>query len=450
MSELPVLTAVTGAWEATLVAGLERTATGVHVVRRCVDLSEVLSATAAGLARAVVLSADLQRLDRDAVAHLLAAGVAVVGLVDPGDAVAGRRLRNLGVLRVLPADSPADEVAAAVTAAVEELTERRAAPAALDVRTGDPGSAVPPHPAVTTGELPTVGGMGRIVAVWGPTGAPGRTTIAVTLAAELAKAGATVLLVDGDTYGASVAQTLGLLDESAGLAAAARAANHGGLDAARLAGLALTVAPGLHVLTGLPQPRRWAELRAAALETVWQEARRVADWVIVDCGFSLEADEEVSFDTAAPRRNAATLSAVQAADIVLAVGAADPVGLHRLVRGLPDLAETIPAGQPIRVVVNRVRSSAVGARPEQRVREALARYAGVPDAILVPDDRAACDAAMLGGRSLTEQAPKSPARAAVAALAGELSAAFAAEPSQAAAASRDRRRRRRRADRHLR
>ncbi|MFZ5872503.1 MAG: chromosome partitioning protein, partial [Actinomycetota bacterium] len=58
---LTVLTAVTGAWEAPLVTGLER-GTGVVVVRRCADLTELLSAAAAGQARAVLLSADLRRL----------------------------------------------------------------------------------------------------------------------------------------------------------------------------------------------------------------------------------------------------------------------------------------------------------------------------------------------------------------------------------------------------
>ena len=55
--------------------------------------------------------------------------------------------------------------------------------------------------------------------------------------------------------------------------------------------------------------------------------------VVVDCGFSLEADEEISFDTVAPRRNGATLAVLSDADLVLAVGSADPPGMERLVRG---------------------------------------------------------------------------------------------------------------------
>jgi MinD-like ATPase involved in chromosome partitioning or flagellar assembly len=418
---LTVLTAVVGSWEAPLVSGLERSAAGVQVVRRCADLVELLSAAAAGLARAVVLSADLQRLDRDAVIQLTAAGVAIVGLVAPGDPMAADRLINLGVQRVLPADTPTEEIAEAVTAAVAELAQVQAELARARLGLADPGAALPAAPTGRRAGPPAPARpQGRVVAVWGPIGAPGRTTVAVTLAAELAAMGPETLLIDADTYGASIAQTLGLLDESAGLAAAARAANQGRLDVGRLAELAAPVSERLRVLTGLPQSRRWPELRSAALDTVWQHARKLAAWTVIDAGFGLEADEELMFDTAAPRRHGATLSALTAADLVLAVGAAEPIGLQRLLSGLQDLAEVLPAGLPTRVVVTRVRDGAVGPRADERIRAALERYAGVRDAILIPDDRASLDAAMLTGRSLTEQAPTSPARAPLAQLAAQL------------------------------
>jgi MinD-like ATPase involved in chromosome partitioning or flagellar assembly len=264
------------------------------------------------------------------------------------------------------------------------------------------------------------------VAVWGPTGAPGRTTVAVTLAAELALAGSPALIADADTYGPSVAQTLALLDESAGLAAAVRAANQGALDLQRLSVLAPAVQPGLRVLTGIPRPGRWPELRPSGLKVVWHLARSLAAWTVVDCGFGLESDEELSFDVTGPRRNGATLSTLAEADVVLAVGSADPLGLHRLVRGLQDLREVLPPSVPRRVVVTRVRESSVGAPAGQKVLDALARYAGVPDPVLIPDDRPACDAAMLAGRSLAEVAPQSPARRALAGLAAELAAELAA------------------------
>ena len=426
---LPVLAAVEGSAEAVLVAGLERSASGVRVARRCADLAEVLSAAAAGLGRAAVLSSGLPRLDRDAVWQLEAGGVAVVGLADPADDAAAARLTGWGVRRVLPADADPDLVAAAVIAAVEGVAvEHRPggrpadAPPPLGGLLGVPPVPAPGDPAAgaPAGPEPGEGLPGRLVAVWGPAGAPGRSTVALTLAAELAALGRPTLLVDADTYGASVAQSLALLDETAGLAAAVRAANNGMLDDVRLASLAPLVGPGLRVLTGLSRPQRWPELRQSGLLEVLDRARSVARWVVVDCGFCLESDEELSFDTRAPRRNAATLVAVEAADLVLAVGGAEPVGLQRLVRGLQELRDVVPPGTPTRVLVNRVRGSAVGDAPQVRVTDALTRFAAVPDPVLVPDDRAACDAAMLAGRTLTDSAPQSPARLALAALAAEL------------------------------
>ncbi len=91
LMSLPVLVAVSGAGEAPLVAGLEVPGSAVRVVRRCADLSELLSAAAAGLARAVVVSADLPRLDAEAVARLHELGLVVLVLVAPRPGC-GRRL----------------------------------------------------------------------------------------------------------------------------------------------------------------------------------------------------------------------------------------------------------------------------------------------------------------------------------------------------------------------
>jgi MinD-like ATPase involved in chromosome partitioning or flagellar assembly len=434
---LPVLTAVTDRWEAPLVSGLEQVRGEVVVVRRCVDLADLLATAATGQAQAVVVSADLRRLDGEALTYLDSAGVAVVGLVEPGDEPAERRLRQLGIGEVLPADAPPREVAAAVAQAVTTRSTRSAlskeAPTTAGTALGDPRHALAePGPAVGPGreDDPRAVPAGRLVAVWGPTGAPGRTTIAVTLAAELASGGAETVLADADTYGGSVAQVLGLLDEAPGLAAAARSADHGTLDLAQLGRFAPSVSPRLRVLTGIVRPQRWPELRPAALGRVFELARRMSAWVVVDCGFGLEQDEELSYDTATPRRNGATLASLEHADTVVAVGSADPVGLQRLVRGLAELTELRPQAEPV-VVVNRLRSSAVGGSADSRVREALARYAGVADPVLVPDDRPALDAALLAGRTLTESAAGSPARQAVARLAARLEAsapARAVEP----------------------
>lgn len=409
---LQVFTAVTGAaWESELVGALDRADHGVTVVRRCVDVAELLAAAATGTGQAALLSGELRRLDVDAVARLDAAGVAVVGLVDPGDERAGDRLRQLGVRSVLSADADPEVIVRALRDAVAGIPSAGRSVA-------DPTAALPVLGApVEPDERPA--GTGRVVAVWGPTGAPGRTTVAVGLADEAARLGISTLLVDADVYGGVVAQLLGLLDESPGLAGAARQAATGRLDGEALLRLAWAVRPRLRVLTGLARADRWPELRPRAVAGVLAEARRLADLVVVDCSFSLEDDEELSFDTAAPRRNGVTLTVLESADTVLCVSGADPVALQRSIRGLDELRDTLPEVDPV-VVVNQVRRGPVPGDPRAEIVTALERFAGREVRFFLPSDRRATDAALATGRTVAEIAPSSPLRTALRSMAAAL------------------------------
>ena len=467
-----VITGLGPRWEASVATTLERVP-GVTIARRCADVAELLSVAQAGVGQVAVVSFDLRGLDLEVVARLRAKAIRVVGLHPADDEQAQRRLRQLAVPTLLPLDATADDLAAAFDAAANVDPGASVDPAAVEPGGGEvtgrlsdlgqpPVVDLPGRPAAGDSDSDSADGDGigdgpgewsgwgprgdvdpvdtdrdggrlpdgvdddsdraaapperaRIVAVWGPTGAPGRTTVATTLAAELASRGGEVLLVDADTYGGCIAQTLGLLDEAPGIAAACRAAEQGTLDLPVLAGLAPQVLPGLRVLTGLPKAERWTEVRAAALERVLELSRALVSLVVIDCGFCLEDDEELSYDTVAPRRNEATLTSLAAADTVIAVGGADPVALQRFVRGLQELG-TVPSPQPL-PVVNRVRSAAVGSRPEARIAASLQRFAGLEAVRFVPDDPAAVDAAVLAGRSLVEQVPESPARSAIADLA---------------------------------
>ncbi|MGY2065216.1 AAA family ATPase [Blastococcus sp. SYSU DS0619] len=412
---LQVFTAVTGAgWESALVGALDRDDHGVTVVRRCVDVSDLLAAAATGTGQAALLSAELRRLDGDAVARLHAAGVAVVGLVEPGDETAAQRLRRLGVVQVLPADADPELIARALRDAVSGVP-----PAGHEV--ADPRAALPLPGTPEEPELPP-GGRGRVVAVWGATGAPGRTTVAVGLADEAARLAVPTLLVDADVYGGVVAQVLGLLDESPGLAGAARQAGAGALDGPSLVALAWAVRPQLRVLTGPARADRWPELRPGAVRTVLEEARRIAELTVVDCAFSVEDDEELSFDTAAPRRNGATLAVLEHADTVLCVSGADPVGLQRCVRALDQLREVLPGVEP-ELVVNQVRRGPVPGDPRREVGDALERFTGRRPRWFLPADRRATDAALAAGRTLAEVAPASALRTDLRTLAAELTGA---------------------------
>jgi MinD-like ATPase involved in chromosome partitioning or flagellar assembly len=458
---LGVLTALAGPGEPALVEALEgdpRT----RVTRRCADVAELLAAAEAGHGVVAVVSGDLPRLDADVVARLRRRGVRVVGVVDP-DRDSRRRLRALGVddavaVAVPPAPDALARVVSAVTGGSPVLAEEEGAGA---VRPGsrstdrtlaghlaghlagylagysDPagagrparghrGDAATPDEAGPRGEAGRCddagedGPRGRVLTVWGCPGAPGRTTVAVGLAAELAADGLSVVLVDADTHASSVASHLGVLDEAAGVVLAARAGLEGRLGPAALDRLAPLVLPRLRVLTGITRSARWPELRPAGLAAVLREARRVADVVVVDVAAPLDREEDALLDISAPRRNGAALTAVEDADVLLAVGAADPVGLQRLVRSCQELAALgLVTGAPA-VVVNKLRASAVGPGPARRVRAALQRFAAVDDPVLLPWDPDTADAALLAGRTLAETAPGSPLRAGLRRLAAEL------------------------------
>lgn len=434
MAEVTVLCAVSGPAETDVVLALGAPGAGTSVTRRCGDVVELLAAAAAGAGTVAVVSADLPGLDREAVGRLHAAGTRVVAFADDGPA---ERLQALGVEAVLtgPTDPRLLDAVRDTSRVDDPLATREIDLAALTApRTT---STAADRGANGTDDAPGPPRRGAVVAVWGPVGAPGRTTTAVELAAELAGAGGqrghrggrrrrdqapaptqSALLVDADTYGSCIAARLGLLDDAPGLAAVARAAGQGTLDVATLARHAPVVAGRLRVLTGITRTARWPELPASALEVVFERARSLAQWTVVDCGPLIEADELLMYDTHAPQRNGATLAALAAADVVVVVGAADPIGIQRLVRALEDLAEAPVPVPVLRVVVaNRVRSAAVGPDPARAVTDALVRYAGVTEVHPVPDDGPLLDAALLAGRTLAEHAPSSAVRGAFAGLA---------------------------------
>lgn len=417
-----LLVAVTSTLEAAFVTAVG-SSREVVVARRCADVADLLAAAGAGIGTHAVVSSDLPHLERDVVDQLHRLGTVVLGLIASGDEPGERRLRQLGVSEVIPAEATVAQIEQAVAATGHAPRPADLGPGPDDLDARLDAALDGDLDAVRLGderpEDPDEGPRrGAVVAVWGPIGAPGRTTVAVTLAAELAAQGTATLLIDADTYGASVAQVLGLLDDTPGLATAARAAEQGTLDVPGLTRRAPEVAPGLRVLTGLPRADRWPEVRDAAMEHILEISRLVADVVVVDCGFSVEADEELSFDTAAPRRNATTLITLEAADHLVLVGSGDPVGLQRIVRALGELA-LVPAPPPV-IAVNKVRASAAGPRPASAIRDVLGRFSGIEELTIIPDDRDACDAAMLAGRSLVEHAPSSPARQAVTELARQL------------------------------
>jgi MinD-like ATPase involved in chromosome partitioning or flagellar assembly len=340
------------------------------VLKRCVDVDELLAAGAAGQADAALVALDAPGLDPAAVDLLHRHQVRVVAVTGGG--------------------SPDSVRSRAARIGVDHLADDHDLGRAVDLLAhADEPAPVGPDPEF--GDRTARAGAGRVVAVWGPAGAPGRTTVATGLAGALAARGRRTTLVDADPYAPSVAQHLGVLDEVSGLLSAARLDAAGTLERG-FGSVQRGLDDHLSVVTGLPRSDRWVEVRAGVTEHLLEVASRHGD-VVVDTGFSLEDDPATDLVTR-PGRNTLTLAALDAADEVVVVGAADPVGLTRLARGLVDLRERRTHG-PVRVVVNRMRTTlGWSERDIVGMVEGFARLTGVH---FLPDDRATADRALVSG-----------------------------------------------------
>ena len=377
---------------------------GVEVRRRCVDAADLLAAAATDPRAAIIVSAALPRLSADVVERMSSGGRRLVGLA--ASTADADRLHALGIVTVVA-------VGPTPAATMEQLAITCAAA---------PHESAPPLGVWSTGVWsPTTAPAaapdgadresGSLVAVWGPMGAPGRTTIAIGLAEALAESGRRVCLVDADTYAPSVAMALGIVEEVSGLIVACRHADNGSLTPAALAALVREVRPGWAVLGGLARPDRWPDLRGGALERLWATCRECFDVTVVDVGFCLEDDE--SAGPWSRRRNSAALTALAAADRVVAVADATASGAARLVHSWPDLGDRAPAA---RLTLVRNRAGTRGGAWADAVQSA-----GLPGPVrAVPRDDRAVASCWARGRSLGEGARRSRIRRALHELAIEL------------------------------
>ncbi len=350
------------------------------VLRRCMDADDLVASATAGQAHVALVSLDAPGVDPATVDMLRRQGVrtVVVSHASPEEVSVRERVLRLGVAAALGAGDLSGLCDTLLQAEAQEQTVVRGAGAVHE-----PGAA------------PREGA--RTIAVWGPAGSPGRSTVALNVAAELARRSEPVLLIDADPYGGTLAQQLAILDETSGLLQIARLASSGML-AERLPSAARSIGGHLAVVTGLPRADRWREVRPLHLEQAIDIARGHGH-VVLDTGFCLE-DEPGGDIGGRPGRNALTRTALEMADAVVAVGTADPVGLARLARGLVDLTEEIGPAET-RVLVNQMRPS-IG-WSESEVAGMVGAFVQVGGLHFAPYDRPAADAAALAGVPVVER-----------------------------------------------
>ncbi len=381
MSEISVLIAMRGAAEEAVLRHLGESS-GITISRRCADGAELIAAAIAGIGGVAVIDAELG-VDRSFVQRLRAVGVLPI-VIAPAEQ--HPILEQWGARALDP--EPEDFVAALMV-----LLEDK------------PAHAIPQEPTPRARD---------VIAVMSPWGSPGRTTIAANLAAEIAERGGSPLLVDADLWGASIKQYLGLSPDAAGLAAAMRGVERGTFDLEGLSRLT-EECQGIEVLGGLNKSDRWREVSGAALAGFWEVVNAWPGHVVIDSPVWIPCSEDDPLGHFGPAPNAMWESIREVARETCLVGSADTVGVHRFVNFYLD--SDFSAAH---TVLNRVRGSAGGPRAKESIQELLARFAGIADPVLIPEDESV-DRATLEGATLALSAPKSAARVALQELADRFS-----------------------------
>jgi MinD-like ATPase involved in chromosome partitioning or flagellar assembly len=223
-----------------------------------------------------------------------------------------------------------------------------------------------------------------VIAVSGPYGSTGKTTVAINLSLELASERSKVLLIDGDLRGSSIANHFSLSDLPAGLPGAIRIANQKRFDMDQLARLSVPMSrSSLVVMPGFSSPPA-AEVPTEALAEILDIARQNFDFTVIDLGPVVsEAWASDSF----------TEAVFASADRQLFVCLADPIGIFRLLAGEQKLLEVSTNAL---VVMNRVRNSVI-ASARREIAITLQRLSQLEIACYLPDDPQQIDQAVRTG-----------------------------------------------------
>ncbi len=290
----------------------------------------------------------------------------ILGVFDPAEPTARTFLADLGIDGVVANDASPAEFLAAILTLVPTPRRVPRAPA-------DPPAAIEPFGSVDQAPMTVVGG---------PAGG-GSTEIAIELAHRLGSAGG-VVLVDADDVAPSVAQRLGLpIEPNIRTAIDAVEFGMGDLEAALVPG----GAAGVAVLAGLPNVAAWAQLRPEELSDVLTALVRPRSGLVVDIAGRIE---HVPGPVRA--RYAVGRTLLTEADSIVAVTAATPVAVTRLLAWVAEVRVLAPATR-VHVVINRAPSD--GFTRAEITAEIVRTY---PPASLhfVPEDDKVPAAAWLG------------------------------------------------------
>ena len=335
----------------------------IKIRRRCVDSVDLMSAIHLGLANKVVISAGFENLNSTTISGAKKLGCDVYGIYLENDIDSLDKLVGVGVNSNFAIDET--DVEKSLKGLINLL---------LNVSEIDKFS----------NELEDLSQVPGLVCVWGTNGSPGRSSVAINLSFSLASKNFPTLLVDLDAIVPSLAPALGLVSEVPGVSSLVHDALKGRLSQESIEKNVIEVNPGLHVLTGISNPKRWPELRTEGLIQVLKLCSQMYANIICDLSAVLPESTDSSLnDVDIFRRFDHIPKVLEISSRNIFVLSATPLSLIRASEALEALHE-INKSEPL-IILNKVNEINLGQKYESTVEAILGRWVNSGSIYRIPD-----------------------------------------------------------------
>jgi MinD-like ATPase involved in chromosome partitioning or flagellar assembly len=335
----------------------------IKIRRRCVDSVDLMSAIHLGLANKVVISAGFENLNSTTISGAKKLGCDVYGIYLENDIDSLEKLVGVGVKSNFAIDET--DVEKSLKGLINLL---------LNVSEIDKFN----------NELEDLSQVPGLVCVWGTNGSPGRSSVAINLSFCLASKNSPTLLVDLDAIVPSLAPALGLVSEVPGVSSLVHDALKGRLSQESIEKNVIEVNPGLHVLTGISNPKRWPELRTEGLIQVLKLCSQMYANIICDLSAVLPESTDSSLnDVDIFRRFDHIPKVLEISSRNIFVLSATPLSLIRASEALEALHE-INKSEPL-IILNKVNEINLGQKYESTVEAILGRWVNSGSIYRIPD-----------------------------------------------------------------
>ena len=323
----------------------------LKIKRRCVDSVDLMSAVHLGLANKIVISADFPNLNVETIVNAKKMGCEIYGIYLQDDSESLEILKNFGVLINFAINtSENNKSLKTLISQLSNISEIDKFSSELDELTQIPG----------------------LISVWGINGSPGRTSTAINLSFSLANKNSPTLLIDLDAVAPSVAASLGIVSEVPGISSVIHDALKGRLNIQSFEKNVIEIDSGLHVLTGITNPKRWPELRTEGLIQVLKQASQIYPNIVCDLSAVLPETLDPNLNNLDIFRRFDHIPKVlELSTQVIFVLSANPLALIRSSESLEALSE-IYKREPL-IVLNKVNNFNLGAKYESTVEAILGR-----------------------------------------------------------------------------